>query len=269
MNDVQRPIAFIDSGVGGLTTFKSALSVIPNENTIYIGDELHLPYGPKSKDEIKKFVWQMIGFLMNENIKMLVIACNTATAAALTDLQKKLRIPVIGVINPGVQAAAKVTKNNKIGLIATEGTVKSNVYQKKLLEINGKFNVFSLAIPKFVSLVESGKYNDLSIKPIVAKELSPMLKKHIDTLIMGCTHYPLLKPFIQDVMGNDVSLIDSGIESVKVVQSLLNFYNLNNYKNNNPKHQFYTTGNIEHFNCIAKKWLNNDNFKSYHLNLGE
>lgn len=264
----QQPIGFLDSGVGGLTTFKAALQQLPNENTIYVADEGHLPYGPRPAAEVKHFVWQIVSFLLDKDIKLLVVACNTATAAALPALQAKLAIPVVGVIAPGAQAAARQTTNNKIGVIATEGTIKSAAYQAALREINPNFVITPLATPDFVTLVEAGRYQDPTIQPIITQTLQPFRDAHVDTLIMGCTHFPLLRPFIQNAVGNEVSLIDAGVAAVDSVVALLDHYHLNNYDHHQPFHEFYTTGTTAHFDKLAQQWLSQPTLHSQHLNLG-
>lgn len=264
----QRPIGFFDSGVGGLTVLKAALAKFPNENTIYIADEKHLPYGPRPAAEVKSFAWQITSFLLDKDIKMLIVACNTATAAALTDLQAKLAIPVIGVIIPGAQAAQRITQNSKIGVIATEGTIKSNAYQDALQDIDDESNIVNLAEPDFVTLVEEGRYQDPTIKPIIAKKLQPIIAAKIDTLIMGCTHFPLLRPLIQEVVGKQVTLVDPGIEEVRIADTLLDYYQLRNYSKKPAQHLFYTTGTTTHFDKIAQQWLQQPQLHSQHLNLG-
>lgn len=264
----QQPIGFFDSGVGGLTVLKAALAKFPNENTIYIADENHLPYGPRPAAEVKRFAWQITSFLLDKDIKMLIIACNTATAAALADLQAKLAIPVIGVIIPGAQAAQRTTQNGTIGVIATEGTIKSNAYQKALKEIDNDSKVVNLAEPDFVTLVEENRYQDPTIKPIINDKLQPLKAAHIDTLVMGCTHFPLLRPLIQEVIGDQVTLIDPGIEEVRIADTLLDYYQLRNYSKTLAQHLFYTTGTTAHFDKIAQQWLQQPQLHSQHLDLG-
>src|SRR3954453_21272570 len=198
---VRYPIGVIDSGVGGLTVAKEIMRQLPNEKIIYVGDTARCPYGPRPAEEVKNFTWQMTNFLLEKDIKMLVIACNTATAVVLEEIREKLSIPVLGVIQPGARAAIKITKNHRIGVIGTMGTVKSAAYEKALRQINKRTIVTSLACPKFVPLVESGKYEGSVAKKIVVETLHPLKSKGLDTLILGCTHYPLLEHLIQNVMG--------------------------------------------------------------------
>lgn len=252
---MERPIGVIDSGVGGLTVAKEIMRQLPNEQIIYLGDTARCPYGPRSGEEIRKFTWQLTHFLLKKNIKMLVIACNTATAAALDDIRNVLSIPVIGVIYPGAITALKVTKNFKIGVIGTEGTIKSKAYEVALKSINRSTFVMGLACPKFVSLVESGEYEGPVAKKVVAETLAPLKGKGLDTLILGCTHYPLLEPIIKNVMGRDVTVISSGEETAREVSTVLYHNNMLATGQSKPEHHYFTTGSTHIFSRIASKWL--------------
>lgn len=252
---MNRPIGIIDSGVGGLTVAKEVMRQLPYEEIIYLGDTARCPYGPRSSEEVQLFTWQMTRFLLKKRIKMLVIACNTATAVVLEQIQSELSIPVIGVIYPGARAALKHTHNNKIGVIGTEGTVKSNAYEKALKLINKRINVKSLACPKFVPLVESGEYCGPVAKRMVAEALSPLKNIGLDTLILGCTHYPLLEPVIKEFMGKEVSVISSGEETAREVSTILSYKKMLNDNEIEPNHQFYTTGSGTIFASIASEWL--------------
>lgn len=266
----KQAIGFIDSGVGGLTVVKEAMRQLPNESIYYVGDTARCPYGPRPEEQILEFTWQMTHFLLSKDIKMLVIACNTATAAALEDIKKKLAIPVIGVILPGSRAAIKSTRNNQIGIIGTEGTVKSDQYKKMIRSKDTKSSVTSLACPKFVSLVESNAYNSAIAKKVVSKTLRPLKHKDLDTLILGCTHYPLLRPIIQNVMGDGVKLIDSGAETISEVSTILDYFNLavDSRDNKETEYNFYTTGSAQLFESIASQWLEIEPLKIEHIKLG-
>ncbi len=252
---LKRPIGVIDSGVGGLTVAKEMMRQLPNEQIIYVGDTARCPYGPRTAEEVRGFTWQMTRFLMEKDIKMLVIACNTATAVALHEIRSELAIPVLGVIHPGARAAIKVTRNKRIGVIGTVGTVKSAAYENALTQLNKKIYSVSLACPKFVPLVESGEYKGPVAKKIVAETLKPLKNKGLDTLILGCTHYPLLQPIIQNVMGNYVKVISSGEETASEVSTILHHNRLLNKDNDEPEHDFYTTGSKAIFTKIASAWL--------------
>lgn len=251
----KQPIGFIDSGVGGLTVVKEALHQLPAENTIYLGDQARLPYGPRPAEQVQAFTWQMVNFLLTKHIKMLVIACNTATAAALPLIKARLKIPVIGVIKPGSRAALKATQTGHIGIIATEGTVKSGAYPKALRAKAPNIRLTSLAAPKFVSLVESNEAHSPIAKRVVADTLQPLLHQDIDTLVLGCTHYPILRPIIQNVMGEDVTLIDSGAKTVNDVSMLLDYFDLANDGSEVPTHTYYTTGAPSMFDELGESWL--------------
>lgn len=251
-----QPIGFIDSGVGGLTVVKEALRQLPNENIVFLGDQARLPYGPRPAAQVRAFTWQMVNFLLTKKIKLLVIACNTATAAALDDLRTKLTIPVIGVIQPGSRAALRHTHTGHIGVIATEGTVRSCAYAHTIQAKDPQVKVTSLAAPKFVAVVESNEAHSAVAKKVVAQTLRPLTHTDIDTLVMGCTHYPLLRPLIQNVMGEGVTLIDSGAETVSDVSMLLDYFDLANTSGHAATRTYYTTAGAALFETIASEWLN-------------
>lgn len=264
----KKAIGFIDSGVGGLTVFKEALKQLPNENLIYLGDTARCPYGPRPAQQVVQFTWQMADFLLAKDIKLLVIACNTATAVALDEIRANLQIPVIGVILPGTRAAVKATRNHQVGVIGTQGTIKSDSYAKAIHSKTPNTKVFSLACPKFVSIVESNEYHSALAKKVVAESLAPLKYQKLDTLILGCTHYPLLRPIIQNVVGSKVRLIDSGKETVGEVSVLLDYFNIANTSDNrHPYYEFYTTGSTKMFDDIANDWLEKVTVTSQHVDL--
>ena len=258
----KKAIGFIDSGVGGLTVVKQAIKQLPNESIYYLGDSARCPYGPRPKEEVIQYTWEMTQFLLKKDIKMLVIACNTATAAALDVIRDRVDIPVIGVINPGSRAAIKHSKNERIAVIGTKGTINSDVYKQTIKDKDKGISVISMSCPKFVPLVESNQYNGSIAKKVVAETLKPLLKESIDTLILGCTHYPLLTPLIQNVMGPCVTLIDSGAETVSEVSTLLDYFRLAESSHNKEasEYRFYTTGSPKLFSDIAENWLGQSNF---------
>jgi glutamate racemase len=252
---LDRPIGVIDSGVGGLTVAKEIMRQLPKEQIVYLGDTARCPYGPRPKEEVRQFTWEMTNYLLGYDIKMLVIACNTATAVVLEEIRKKLNIPVLGVVHPGARTALKITKNYHIGVIGTIGTIKSGAYEKALKSINNKVQVESLACPKFVPLVESGNFEGEEAKKIVAESLEPFKHSDIDTLILGCTHYPLLSPLIHEYMGKKVKLICSGDETAREVSTILHHSGLLNTGERVKEHLFLTTGPKELFQKIASKWF--------------
>jgi len=252
---LNRPIGIIDSGVGGLTVAKEIMRQLPHEQIAYLGDTARCPYGPRSPKEVLKFTWEITQFLMEKQIKMLVIACNTATAVALEEIRAELRIPVLGVIHPGARTAIKNTVNYQIGIIGTEGTIKSGAYEQALKSINRKTQVVSLACPKFVPLVESSEFNGPVAKRVVTETLAPLKNQGLDTLILGCTHYPLLEPLIKQVMGDKVNVISSGEETAREVSTILHHNGILNLSGEEPVHEFYTTGSKKIFSEIASEWL--------------
>ena len=249
------PIGVIDSGVGGLTVAKQMMKVLPNETIYYIGDTARCPYGPRNRHEVLHFTWQMAKALEKKHIKMLVIACNTATAVALDSLQKKMSIPVIGVINAGARAAEKKTKRNEIVVLATEGTIKSGAYENALLSLSTKAKIIPLACPTFVPLVESGEYEGKFAFDLVSKGLKPLANKRFDTVILGCTHYPIIQHYIEEVVGPNVFVLSSAEETAKEVKELLEYDNKLNTSKEQPHHVFYTTGSVPIFKSIATNWL--------------
>ncbi|GEN31454.1 glutamate racemase [Cerasibacillus quisquiliarum] len=255
---MERPIGVIDSGVGGLTVAQELMRQLPNEQLIYFGDTLRCPYGSRTKDEIIQFTWEMVHFLFEKNIKMLVIACNTATAYTLKSLQQQLPIPVIGVIKPGARAAIKATKNNVVGVIGTEATVSSKAYETALKQIKPEITVQSLACPLFVPMVEKGILSGEEAERVVKHSLKSLIKDNrMDTLVLGCTHYPLLKETIQSVIGDDLTIISSSDETARETSAILEVHNLLATKPRQNDHIFYTTGELEIFRHIAKVIFNN------------
>ncbi|MDX6152058.1 glutamate racemase [Marinococcus sp. PL1-022] len=252
---MKQPIGVIDSGLGGLTVAREILRQLPKEEMIYIGDTARCPYGPRPIEEVREFTWQMIARLQSENIKMLVIACNTATAVVLEEVKQILDIPVVGVITPGAISALKVTKTDQVAVIGTSGTVKSGAYERALKSINEDVEVTSLACVPFVPLVEQGQCGGRAVLDIVKQTLRPLKYASYDTLILGCTHYPLLEGVIQEAVGPDIQLISSGDETAREVSTLLNYHETLNTGEIPPFHRFYTTGPEKEFRSIANQWM--------------
>ena len=245
---MERAIGVIDSGVGGLTVANELMRQLPKESFIYLGDTKRCPYGPRTKEEVQQFTWEMVDFLLHKQIKMLVIACNTATAYTLKDLQSKLDIPVIGVIQPGARTAIQSTYNQHVGIIGTEGTIKSGAYPEALQQINNEINVTAVACPEFTPLVERGINKGKEAEEVVRRALKPLqADPEIDTLILGCTHYPLLADTIQSVIGDNISIISSSQETAREVSTILDVHGLLYKGKQNPKHRFYTTGDLKTF----------------------
>ena len=253
-----RPIGFLDSGVGGLTVVRELMRQLPYEEIVYIGDSARAPYGPRPAEQIREYTWELVQFLLTQNVKMIVFACNTATAVSWEEVKEKLDIPVLGVILPGSSAAIKSTRSGKIGIIGTPMTIKSDIYRQKIMSLAPQMTVLSLSCPKFAPLVESNEMASSVAKKVVYETLASLVGK-VDTLVLGCTHYPLLRPIIQNVMGPEVKLIDSGAECVRDVSVLLNYFQINHSRIPNQSIPvFYTTASTQSFREIAMNWLNTD-----------
>jgi len=213
----ERAIGVFDSGVGGLTVLRELRSQVPDEALVYLGDTARVPYGTKSSLTVLKYAHEAARFLLAQRVKLLVVACNTATAVALDELRDRYLLPVIGVIEPGARRALEVTRNGRVGVIGTEGTVRSGAYERALRAVCPGVEVFAAACPLFVPLAEEG-WAGHDIARLAAREyLAPLLDQGIDTLVLGCTHYPLLKVILQEVVGPGVQLVDSARETAKAV----------------------------------------------------
>lgn len=251
-----RPIGFLDSGVGGLTVVQELMRQLPHEEIIYIGDSARAPYGPRPAEQIREYTWELVNFLLTKDVKMIVFACNTATAVAWEEVKNALSIPVLGVILPGASAAVKATKSGKVAVLGTPMTIQSDIYRKKIQSLSPTTQVTSLACPKFVPIVESNSYRSSLAKKVVYEALRDLTGK-VDTVVLGCTHYPLLRPIIQNVLGKDVKLIDSGAECARDISVLLNYFEINHSRTEKKKkNQFYTTASPTAFREIAEDWLN-------------
>jgi len=256
-DESQRPIGVFDSGIGGLTVVKELNRLLPNEKIIYFGDTARVPYGNKSKETVIDYSLQIAYFLMKKKIKMLVVACNTASSVSIPTLKKHLHIPVLGVIEPGSIAAINGTKRLNVGVIGTLGTVNSKSYKKALRKIEPKVKVFQLPCPLFVQLAEDG-WNKNHIAQAVSDEYLKDFKKHkIDTMILGCTHYPLLKDVIGRSLGRSVKLIDSGIETAKEAEKILKKKGLlNEHKKTERSHSIFYVSDFPHkFKIVSQRFL--------------
>lgn len=245
-----KAIGIFDSGVGGFTVMREFMKELPNENLIYFGDTKRVPYGNKSKDTITKYALQIVDFLESKNVKMIVIACNTVTALAFDELKKYTNIPLIEVITPGSINASEQTVNKRIGVIATQATVKSEEYINKIKNINNTINVFQKECPEFVSLIEKGDIDTEYTKQICNEYLDVLLKENIDTLVLGCTHYPLLRETIENIC-KDIKIIDPAINTCKTASSYLKEHNLLS-DDKNTSYSLYTSSYGESFNDVCK-----------------
>lgn len=215
------PIGVFDSGVGGLTVVREIMRQIPNESIVYFGDTARVPYGGKSKETVTKYSKQIVRFLQEQQVKAIVVACNTASAYALEALEEETHLPIIGVVKPGAKTAVETTRNGKIGVIATKGTIRSEIYTQYIQQLNQNAQVVGKACPLFVSLVEEGLLEDPVTEEIAQRYLSGLIDVGIDTLILGCTHYPLIRSTVGKVMGPEVSLVNPAYETAKELKELL------------------------------------------------
>ncbi len=246
----QRPIGIFDSGVGGLTVLKEIRERLPLEPTIYVADLLHFPYGPRYQDEVRGFAIDIIRYLESRDVKLVVIACNTATAAALNQAREIFELPIIGVISPGAQAAAEATKNNRIGVISTEGTMRSQEYLHAIKEIDPMIGVYQKACPELVEIVEAGEADSPRAERVLRDNLSDIVRLGADTLVLGCTHYPLLKPAINRVHPGIFVLIDSATTTALKVERHLDHSRLRATEGS-PRHEVLVTDFPKHFDEIA------------------
>lgn len=252
---LQQAIAILDSGVGGLTVVKEVMRQLPQEKIIYFGDTARTPYGPRPAEEVRQFTRQIVEYLHQFKPKMLVIACNTATAVALDDIRARVDIPVVGVIHPGARAAIKSTRSGIIGVIGTEGTIRSGAYEHALKQISPSLEVVSLACPLLAPFVEKGLFRADEAEILVRGSLAPIIGMPMDCLILGCTHYPFLADFIGRVMGPKVKLISSADETAREVSTILYHKGLLAAGGTVPMHQFCCSGDPVIFKQIAQNWL--------------
>jgi glutamate racemase len=255
MTDRQRPIGIFDSGIGGLTVLKEIFNKLPGESTIYLGDTARVPYGSRSPETVTRYSFENTKFLSSKDVKILVIACNTASSVSLDAVRRNFPVPVVGVIEPGAKAAAAATRKKRIGVIGTEATVRSGSYSLAIQAIDPSIDVFGIPCPLFVPLVEEG-WTDGKITEMVAdRYLADMREKDIDTLVLGCTHYPLLKQVLSKVMGDRVALIDSAIETASEIRAILDAQGLMNLPGQPVRHDFYVTDSPHKFLSVGERFL--------------
>jgi len=253
--NTQKPIGVFDSGIGGLTVVRALLELLPHENIVYFGDTARVPYGPKSPQVVREYTQDDVDFLLSKNVKMIVVACNTVSAVALDVVQKRAHLPVCGVIVPGAHDAVRRSVTHRIGVIGTVGTIASNAYSHAIVQEYPKALVYSAACPLFVPLVEEGWTEHKVAEMIALEYLFPLMTKKIDTLVLGCTHYPLLKPIIKKVTKGTVQLIDSGEATAAVVKEMLIAQGLANTSTENPNVQFFVSDAPDKFTHIGEKFL--------------
>lgn len=244
------PIGIFDSGIGGLTVAREVMRQIPNERIVYFGDTARVPYGSKSKETVTRYSRQIVRFLKEQDVKAIVVACNTASAYALDELEKEIDIPIIGVVKPGARVAADVTRNGKIGIIGTEATVGSRIYSRYIKELRPETEVIGKACPLFVPLVEEGLLHDPVTDEIAMRYLSSMIDSGIDTLILGCTHYPLIRSTVGKIMGDGVTLVNPAYETAKELGEMLRQMGMLNQEKpllGTNQYQFFVSDAAEKF----------------------
>lgn len=253
------PIGVFDSGLGGLTAVREFLKILPNENIIYFGDTGRVPYGSRSNDTIKKYAFQDAKFLLKHNVKMVVAACGTVSSVA-ANLKNDLPVPYTGVVSPTCFSAAKATKNKRIGVIGTSATIKSHSYKKLIEKFDSTIQVVEQDCPLFVPLVENGFINkdDQIVRLVIKRYLAPLMEAKVDTVILGCTHYPIIKEAISSVMGEEVALIDSGRETALYAKKVLTEKGLLNDSNKKGNCEFYVSDTPEGFENVAGVFLGKD-----------
>ncbi len=241
------PIGIFDSGIGGLTVASEIKALLPGEGFTYLGDTARVPYGAKSRETVSRYAIEVSRFLSSKGIKLLVVACNTASAYALDALRSELEVPVVGVIEPGSRLAVETSKNKKIGVIGTEGTIRSEAYTKAISALDDKIEILQRACPLFVPIAEEGKATDEEVRLVAKRYLNDFKDFGIDTLLLGCTHYPLLKNIISDVMGEGVTLIDSASATATAVKAIVDRGGAGGVKG----YEFYVTDSPERFENVG------------------
>lgn len=252
--DADAPIGVFDSGVGGLTVLREIIQQIPNERLIYFGDTARVPYGSKSKETVTRYSRQIVRFLESFGVKTIVVACNTASACALEELERESRVPIIDVIRPGARSACQVTHNGRIGIIATETTIGSQVYNRYITRLNPKATIVEKACPLFVPLVEEGLWEDPVTDEIARRYLTELIDRDIDTLILGCTHYPLIRATVGRVMGEKVQLVNPAYETAKTLKEMLKERDLLRGRPHvlgEDQYRFYVSDEAEKFKRFA------------------
>ena len=253
----EAPIGVFDSGVGGLTVAREIMRNLPSERIVYFGDTARVPYGSKSRESIIRFSRQIIHVLQEEHVKAIVVACNTASAYALDEVQKDLNIPIIGVVKPGAKVAAEATRNKRIGVIGTKGTIGSNIYADYIHEIDPEITVVGKACPLFVPLVEEGWLKDPVTVEVAERYLQELQEQDVDTLVMGCTHYPLLRSVLRELLGEKVTLVNPAYETAQSLKQLLKEMNLDNpgIKEEEFPYRFYVSDLADQFTAFANSIL--------------
>lgn len=250
-----KSIGIFDSGVGGLTVLREIMQVLPQEDTLYFGDTARVPYGTKSPETVTRYAGEIASFLIKRDIKLLVVACNTASAVALPTLKRRLSIPVVGVIEPGARRAVEVTRSGRIGVIGTAGTIRSSAYTRAIKRLKPDAEVLTRACPLFVPLAEEGWVDNQVARLTAQTYLHELKESSVDTLVLGCTHYPLLKPMIAEVMGPGVTLVDSAEETARTVAAILTEMSLLRPPAETGNHYYYVSDIPAGFIRVGNRFL--------------
>ena len=259
-----RPIGLLDSGVGGLTVVKKIIAKMPHESTVFIGDNAHVPYGDKSKAEIIALTKQSVNFLLSKNVKLIVFACNTATAVAMNAIQKEIEPQIIGVIQSGALAAAQATKNKKVAVVATKMTVSLNAYQKEIQKRDPKIVVNEIAAPQIVPLIEADAGHQAYVSALQGL-LVPINKLDIDTLVLGCTHYPIIRSEFAQCLKPNIQIIDPADQVAQYTYNVMKRDGLFCTNSHEGAHEYYTTGDVRMFNELGKIVLDKQHVNAKHL----
>src|SRR5918996_2423200 len=250
-----RPVGIFDSGVGGLTVVRAVLDLVPGEPVMYFGDTARAPYGPRDVEEIRAFAREIAAFLLDRDVKMLVVACNAIESNAIEDLSERANVPLVGVIEPGVRAALRATRNGRVGVIGTEATIATGEYERALREADGGVDLVSRACPAFVPHVERGDTTSEELLTVAREYLAPLRDAGVDTVILGCTHYPLLSGLISHVMGPDVVLVSSAEEAARDLYGILLREGSLADEGGPPGHEFLCSGDAESFKELGGRFL--------------
>lgn len=265
---MQKAIGIFDSGIGGLTVLKEIAAALPDEHTIYLGDTARVPYGIRSPETVTRYSFENTHFLLSQEIKLLVVACNTASAVSLEAVKKEFPLPVIGVLEPGARAAAAATQSRKVAVIGTEATIASGAYERAIRRINPAIEVTSLACPLFVPLVEEGWTDNDAAELVAGKYLAPIKGCGIDTLVLGCTHYPLLKSVVRRVVGPGITLIDSATETAKEVVDVLDKLKWRRSGNGPVVRKYFVTDTPARFEKVGKLFLADSDLTAEQVKVG-
>jgi glutamate racemase len=249
-----RPIGVFDSGVGGLTVLAELNRRLPAESTVYLGDNARAPYGPRPADEVRRYTIEAVDWLLRQDVKLLVLACNTATARALPLVRERSSVPVLGVVRPGAVAAAAATRTRRVGVIATAGTIESGAYPAAIVDADDGIGVAELATPELVPMVEAGIVDGRRAESVLRAYLEPLLGREpeMDTLLLGCTHYPLLRGPIERIVGEGVAVVDSAFTTALATEDLLDALDARAPEGSTPAHRVATTGSVEAFVGVAR-----------------